>query len=119
LGGDWRVGPTRARQRQQLQPPALGAARARGGGCRSRQGEPAGPRGRAGLWGASWAAGARGAGWAAALSRSKRGGATRWAARRKRAEKGLGGVSIFPFFALISHLDSYFTNSLNHKQKDA
>jgi hypothetical protein len=30
-----------------------------------------------------------------------------------------GGFPIFPFFALFPHLDAYFTNSLNHKQKDA
>jgi hypothetical protein len=47
------------------------------------------------------------------------GGEARWAARRKRGEKGLGGGSIFPFFALIPHLDAYLTNSLNHEQKDA
>jgi hypothetical protein len=26
---------------------------------------------------------------------------------------------LFSFFALIPHLGAYFTNSLNHKQKDA
>jgi hypothetical protein len=112
-------------------------------------GEPAGPPGELGRGGgaswatragydvgrASWATrrlgrgGARGAtpvgprrraspregglGWA-----KGGGGAARWAARRKRGEKGLGGF-YFPFFALFPHLDAYFTNSLNHKQKDA
>jgi hypothetical protein len=83
-----------------------------GGGARPRlghggRGEPAGPRRRASPreGGLSWAEGGR--------------GAARWAARRKRGEKGLGGF-YFPFlFALLTHLDAYFTNSLNHKQKDA
>jgi hypothetical protein len=35
--------------------------------------------------------------------------------QKKKGEKGLGGF----YFALFPHLDAYFTNLLNHKQKDA
>jgi hypothetical protein len=84
------IGPTRGRGKVRRAGPR-GAGPRGGGRDRPRQGEPAGPRGRAGPRGASWAVRARGAGWA-----EGEGGAARWAARRKRGEKGLGGF-YFPF----------------------
>jgi hypothetical protein len=141
-GGNWQVGP--ARRWRRLNHPRAPRARRAGepAGPRGRVGPQGGELGRV-----KWAVGGKGApdhswtartGWATGgrgeLAGPRRkagpreggsaglrggGGAARWATRRKRGEKGLGGSFYFPFFALFPHLDAYFTNSLNHKQKDA